>query len=138
MMCHHQVSISWHALNVLTEAAERFETWGRAGGRSSSTQIFQSALCVARWHKQTSLQSSQSLVCPWSVFQAVLLRRASQVVLESSEGRKCSKDVTYVTGIVKYILKSVLRHLPLPKFWFGGATGPLFPLLRRLLFFVSH
>ena len=31
------------------------------------TQIFQSVLCVVRWHKQTSLQSSQCQVCPQSI-----------------------------------------------------------------------
>ena len=28
------------------------------------TQIVQNALCIFHWHKQTSLQSSQCLVCP--------------------------------------------------------------------------
>ena len=27
-------------------------------------QIIQNALCVVRWHKQTSFQSSQCLLCP--------------------------------------------------------------------------
>ena len=30
----------------------------------TTTQIFQNAPCVVHWHTQTSLQSSQCLVCP--------------------------------------------------------------------------
>ena len=52
----------------ISEAAWRFEAGGRADPSLSLvrtvTQIFQNALCVFHWHKQTSLQSSQCLVRP--------------------------------------------------------------------------
>ena len=52
----------------ISEAAWRFEAGGRADPSLSLvrtvTQIFQNALCVFHWHKQTSLQSSQFLVRP--------------------------------------------------------------------------
>ena len=44
-----------------------------------------------------------------AVVQAFLLHCASLVVLGLSEGRKCALEVTDVTGIVKYIGKSVFR-----------------------------
>ena len=51
------------------EAAGCFEMWGGGGGchrplchAHAPTQIFSNALCVVRWHKQTSLQSSVSSV----------------------------------------------------------------------------
>ena len=44
-----------------------------------------------------------------AVVQAFLLHCASLVVLGLSEGRKCALEVTDVSGIVKYIGKSVFR-----------------------------
>ena len=65
-----------------------------------------------------------------AVVQAFLLHCASLVVLGLSEGRKCALEVTDVTGIVKYIGKSVFRdqnvgEAPRPptKSLFGGRWG---------------
>ena len=83
---------------------------------NTHTQTFQNTLCVFRWHKQ----SSQCLVCPQSIcdemhqlaiVQATLLR-CFLLVLQSSECKKCNvrSEVADVTGIVKYIRKSVFRY----------------------------
>ena len=51
----------------MSEVAECFETWGGAflplSHVRTPTQIFQNALCVVRWRKQTSLQPSQCTMC---------------------------------------------------------------------------
>ena len=57
------------ALEVFFSFFFFFLVGGGGGGHLSRshahtpTQIFQNALCVVRWHKQTSLQSLQCLVC---------------------------------------------------------------------------
>ena len=123
-----------------------WNSWGGGGGgrrgegthlslshTHTPTQIFFSnALCVARWHKQTSLQSSWWLACPWSTYDNALVGSCSGdptswcfsgIVLESSEGRNCA-------------LWSRLCHmycqLYLYKCFSAPKRGGSAPLLRRL------
>ena len=56
----------WNTTQVdIPDAAECFEMWRGGGGHlplshmHTPTQIFQNALCIILWHKQ----SSQCLVC---------------------------------------------------------------------------
>ena len=54
--------------HYVRKAAEHSETWGEAyislSHAHTPTQISQNALCVVRWHKQTSLHSSQFRLSP--------------------------------------------------------------------------
>ena len=45
------------------------------------TKIFQNDLCVVRWHKQTSLQSSRCLVCRLSIFDNALVGSCLSVTI---------------------------------------------------------
>ena len=55
----------------MSEATECFESWGGAvlplSHVHTPTQIFQNALCIVHWRKQTSLQPSQCIVCQLSI-----------------------------------------------------------------------
>lgn len=63
--CYHsEIVLNRFSSNTYKEAEESVKTWEGTGAHLSPipTQIFQNGLCIDRWHKQTSLQSSQCLV----------------------------------------------------------------------------
>ena len=95
------------------------------------SQIFQNTLCTVRWHRQ----SSQCLVCPLSICD-----NASVGSCSGGPGSLCflgsswvvwgQKMCAHVTGIVRYIGKSVFWHQNIsasPNFFFGGGGWWLRP-----------
>ena len=95
------------------------------------SQIFQNTLCIICWHKQ----SSQSLVCPWSICDNAsvgscsLCFLGSPVVLELSEGRKYALMSQVLSNTSVKVFFGTKTSLRPPNFFFWGQGGyvPLAP-----------
>ena len=67
--------MAWYVFKDLSQLRGSGACWneGVGGGgphlslSHTPTQIFQNALCIVHWHKQTSLQSARGLVCLQSI-----------------------------------------------------------------------
>ena len=63
--CSKTQNNSWHASCKTPRMIYQFEDFHSATVYAHTpTQIFKNTLGVFRWHKQTSFESSQCLVCP--------------------------------------------------------------------------